>query len=69
MVSTTREIIWRTLTSRRGVPRGPRKYLETTTLVAICDQKAGTSQSFCSKTSSPFSLAMLAVRCSQRTWS
>ena len=67
MVSTTREIIWRTLTSRRGGPSGPRKYLETTTLVAIWDQKAGTSQSFCSKTSSPFSLAMLAVRRSHRT--
>ena len=69
MVSTTREISWRTLTSRRGVPWGPRKYFETTTLVAICDQKAGTSQSRCSKTISPFSLLMLAVRCSQRTWS
>ncbi len=67
MVSQTREITWRTLVSRRGVPSGPRKYLLTTTLVAICDQAAGTSQSRCSKTVSPFSLPIVAVRSSHWT--
>src|SRR5438270_12747970 len=67
MVSATREIICLTLVSRRGVPSGPRKYLLTTTLVAICDQKDGTSQSRCSNTVSPFSLLIDAVRFSQVT--
>src|SRR6202011_4518419 len=67
MVSATREIICLTLVSRRGVPSAPRKYLLTTTLVAICDQNDGTSQSVCSKTVSPFSLPIDAVRFSQVT--
>src|SRR2546421_7321895 len=61
MVSQTREMTCLTLVSRRGDPRGPRKYLLTTTLVAICDQDTGTSTSRCSKTVSPFSLEMDAV--------
>src|SRR5258708_28498588 len=67
MVSQTREITCLTLVSRRGLSSGPRKYLETTTLVAICDHDTGISQSFCSKTTSPFSLAMEAVRLSHCT--
>ena len=47
-----------TLVSRSGVPMWPRKYLLTTTLVASCDQKSGTSTSFCSKTLLPDSLEM-----------
>ena len=47
---------WRTLVSRSGVSRWPRKYLLTTTLVASCDQKVGTSTFFCSKTLLPVSL-------------
>ena len=39
--------------SRSGVPSVPRKYFETTTLVAICDQDFGISTSFCSKTMPP----------------
>ncbi len=45
MVLTTRSISWRTLVSRSGVPRWPRKYLLTTTLVASWLQNAGTSTS------------------------
>ena len=67
MVSATREIICFTLVSRRDVPSGPRKYLLTTTFVAICDQNEGISTSFCSKTVSPFSLPIAAVRFSQVT--
>src|SRR5438105_3674074 len=67
MVSATRAIICLTLVSRRGVPSAPRKYLLTTTLVAICDQKDGTSQSRCSNTISPFSLLIAAVRFSHVT--
>src|SRR5580658_5472272 len=67
MVSETREIICLTLVSRPGVPSLPRKYLLTTTFVAICDQNVGISQSFCSKTFSPFSLPITAVRVSQVT--
>ena len=51
--------------SRSGVPICPRKYLETTMLVACCDQNFGNSTSRCSKTSSPRSLAMTAERSSQ----
>ena len=40
------------------MPSGPRKYLETTTLVAVCDQAAGISTSFCSKTAVPVSSVM-----------
>src|SRR5258708_40256833 len=67
MVSQTREITCLTLVSRRGVSSWPRKYLETTTLVAICDHDAGISQSFCSKTTSPFSLEITAERFSHCT--
>jgi hypothetical protein len=58
---------WRTLFSRPGVPMWPRKYLETTTLVASWLQKAGTSTSVCSKTLLPDSLLIDAVRVSQAT--
>ena len=62
---TTRSMSCLTLVSRSGVLRWPRKYLDTTTFVASCDQKFGTSTSFCSKTLLPDSLAMPAVRYSQ----
>src|SRR5262245_31007349 len=64
IVSTTRPIIWRTLCSLCGLPSGPRKYFETTTLVAIRDQAFGISTLFCSKTTLPFSLVIEAERCS-----
>src|SRR5258705_3579028 len=38
IVLTTRPMSWRTLRSRCGVPSVPRKYFETTTFVASCDQ-------------------------------
>ena len=41
MVSTTRPISCLTLRSRSGVPIWPRKYFETTMLVACCDQNLG----------------------------
>src|SRR3989338_7965813 len=65
IVLATRPTNCLTLRSRAGVPMAPRKYFETTTLVASCDQKLGTSTSFCSNTTSPFSLAMVAERSSQ----
>src|SRR6185436_9810146 len=58
-----------TLRSRSAVPRVPRKYFDATTLVAVCDQNFGTSTSFCSKTTSPRSLLMTALRVSHSTWS
>src|SRR6266576_3808201 len=67
MVRTTRPISCLTLRSRSGVPRTPRKYFETTTFVATCDQVVGISTSCCSKTTSPFSLVMLASRVSHWT--
>src|SRR5439155_1644699 len=67
IVRTTRPINCLTLRSRSGVPRTPRKYLETTTLVATCDQVVGISTSCCSKTTSPFSLVMEASRVSHWT--
>ncbi len=54
-----------TLCSRSGVPTWPRKYLQTTTLVASWLQNAGTSTSFCSNTVLPVSELMPAVRYSQ----
>src|SRR4029453_8275994 len=45
----------------------PRKYFDTTMLVACCDQNRGISTSRCSKTSSPFSLPMTADRISHST--
>ena len=41
IVSTTRPISCLTERSRSGVPICPRKYLETTMLVACCDQNFG----------------------------
>src|SRR4249919_2222158 len=43
MVSTTRPISCLTLRSRSGEPIWPRKYFETTILVACCDQAFGIS--------------------------
>ena len=68
-VSTTRLMSCRTVRSRWGVPRVPRKYFEVTTLVAICDQALGTSTLFCSNTIFPFSFWMVAERISHSTWS
>ena len=62
MVSTTRPISCLTERSRSGVPIVPRKYLETTMLVACWDQKRGISTSRCSKTTEPFSLPITAER-------
>src|SRR5262249_9043030 len=62
-----RSISWRTLCSRSGVPMWPRKYFETTTFVASCDQAFGTSTPVCSKTVSPCSLPMRALRSSHST--
>ena len=45
----------------------PAEYLETTTLVAVCDQNLGISTSFCSKTFSPFSFEITALRSSHST--
>src|SRR5262245_8812913 len=67
IVSTTRPISCFTLCSRSGVPIWPRKYLETTILVACCDQNLGISTSRCSKTTSPRSLPMTAARRSHST--
>src|SRR5712692_579504 len=67
IVRTTRPINCLTLRSRSGVPITPRKYFETTTLVATCDQVIGISTSCCSKTTSPFSLVMEASRVSHWT--
>jgi hypothetical protein len=67
MVSTTRPMSWRTLRSRSGVPICPRKYLETTMLVACCDQALGISTSRCSNTTSPRSFPMTAERSSHST--
>src|SRR4029079_2538462 len=55
---------WRTDDSRYGVPMWPRKYLETTTFVAIWVQNFGISTPVCSKTTSPRSLVMTALRVS-----
>src|SRR5215217_6396508 len=64
MVLTTRPISCLTERSRSGEPTWPRKYFETTMLVACCDQNDGISTSFCSKTTLPFSLPMTAERTS-----
>src|SRR5208337_3192057 len=45
-----------------GRSERPRKYFETTTLVAVCDHARGTSTSFCSKTTRPSSPVITAVR-------
>src|SRR6478735_11539376 len=67
IVLTTRPMSCLTLRSRSGVPICPRKYLETTMLVACCDQKRGISTSRCSKTTWPFSFPMTADRVSHST--
>src|SRR5262245_29376988 len=67
MRPTTRPISCFTLDSRSEVPRWPRKYFDTTTLVASCDQPFGISQSRCSKISSPRSFVMVAERSSHST--
>src|SRR5512144_3060348 len=67
IVATTRPISWRTLRSRCGVPSGPRKYFDTTTFVASCDQPRGNSTSRCSKTVSPPSPWITAERISHST--
>ena len=67
IVCTTRPIMCRALDSRLGVPSGPRKYFETTTFVASCDQGCGMSTPRCSKTTSPFSPEMTASRFSHPT--
>src|ERR1700704_6861978 len=64
IVVTTRPTSCRTLRSRSGVPICPRKYFETTMLVACCDQDFGISTSRCSNTTSPRSLPMTAARSS-----
>src|SRR5258705_12897382 len=64
IVSTTRPMSCLTLRSRSGVPIWPRKYFETTMLVACCDQALGISTSRCSKTISPRSLPIAADRIS-----
>src|ERR1051326_4310329 len=55
-------MIWRTLVSRSGLPGLPRKYFWATTLIASWDQERGTSTSFCSKMTWPFSPVIAAVR-------
>src|SRR5205814_2304826 len=67
IVVTTRPISCLTLCSRSGDPICPRKYFDTTMLVACCDQDLGISTSRCSNTSSPFSLPMSAARSSHST--
>src|SRR3989304_3635903 len=72
MALTTRSMSCLTERSRMGVAlpgaaaaasvRGPRKYLEATTLVAFWDQDWGNSMSRCSKTGVPSAPAMTAVR-------
>src|SRR5450755_2628384 len=64
IVLTTRPISCLTLRSRSGAPIGPRKYFETTMLVACCDHAFGISTSRCSNTSSPRSLPIWAERSS-----
>ena len=67
MVSATRVTRARTPVSRSGVPIWPWRYLEATMLVAVMDQSAGTSTSFCSKMILPLMSLMAAVRSSH--WS
>ena len=67
IVSTTRPMSCLTERSRSGDPTWPRKYFETTMLVACCDQDFGISTPRCSKTTVPFSLPMIASRKSHST--
>ena len=67
IVSTTRPMSCRTECSRSGEPTWPRKYFETTMLVACCDQLFGISTLRCSNTTLPRSLPMTASRSSHST--
>src|SRR5499427_20696 len=67
MVFTTRPMSCLTLRSRSGEPSWPRKYFETTMLVACWDHDFGISTSRCSNTTSPFSLPITAERNSHST--
>src|SRR3984893_6895420 len=67
IVVTTRPMSCFTLRSRSGVPICPRKYFETTMLVACCDQDFGISTSRCSNTTSPRSFPITAARSSHST--
>src|SRR5258708_4260714 len=67
IVVTTRPMSCLTLLSRSGDPIWPRKYFETTMLVACCVQDLGISTSRCSNTTSPRSLPMTAARNSHST--
>src|SRR6185503_8824724 len=69
IVVTTRPMSCLTERSRSGEPTCPRKYFETTMLVACCDQDLGISTPRCSKTTVPFSLPIIASRTSHSTWS
>src|SRR5688572_10801314 len=53
MESTILPTRWRTLHSRCGVPRCPRKYFCETMFVAFCDQVTGNSTSRCSNALPP----------------
>lgn len=64
MVSTTRPMSCLTERSRWGVPGLPWKYFWATMFVAVIDHDFGTSTSFCSKKTSPFSFVIAAVRSS-----
>jgi hypothetical protein len=52
-VSATLSTIWRTLRSRSGAPRWPRKYFWATIVVALRDQVTGNSTSRCSNATRP----------------
>src|SRR5690349_8698725 len=67
IVLTTRPMSCFTERSRSGDPTCPRKYFETTMLVACCDQDLGISTPRCSNTTLPFSLPMMASRNSHST--
>ena len=64
MVSTTRPMSCLIERSRCAVPGFPWKYFWATMFVAVIDHVFGTSTSFCSKNTSPFSFVIAAVRSS-----
>ncbi len=67
IVSATRSIICLTECSRCGVPMWPRKYFDAVTFVARADQAFGNSRFFCSKTTLPCSLVIVASLVSHST--
>src|SRR5215471_5004437 len=67
IVFTTRPMSCLTLRSRSGVPSCPRKYFDTTMLVACWDHDFGISTSRCSNTTSPPWAPMTAERSSHST--